>query len=213
MGTFLALTLLSSLLANVSAPLWTAWITDLVPEDNRGRYFGRKNMYGGWVGMIVPVLGGYFLDAATKRHGMSESLAFAVIFASASLFAFGSFGLGSQSPDVMPAVRDAAEPPEGALAYYRAPFADGNFRRIIAYVAAMVVAQSIAGSVLYSLPDSVPRPGFHRLAAPGRCRRPGVACVHAPLGLPRRQVRQQADPDHLLRVGAAPAVYVASRCS
>ena len=144
-GTFLALTLLSSLLANVSAPLWTAWITDLVPEDNRGRYFGRKNMYGGWVGMIVPILGGYFLDAATKHHGLSQPLAFAVIFASASLFAFGSFGIASQSPDVTHPERDAALPPEGALAYYRAPFADGNFRRIIAFVAAMVVSQSLAG--------------------------------------------------------------------
>ena len=144
-GTFLALTLLSSLLANVSAPLWTAWITDLVPEDNRGRYFGRKNMYGGWVGMIVPIVGGYFLDAATKRHEMSQALAFAVIFASATLFAFGSFGLGGQSPDVAPAERDTAAPQESALAYYRAPFVDANFRRVIAYVAAMVVAQSIAG--------------------------------------------------------------------
>ncbi len=144
-GTFLALTLLSSLLANVSLPLWTAWITDLVPDDNRGRYFGRKNMYGGWVGMIVPILGGYFLDAATKQHGMSQALAFAVIFASATLFAFGSFGIGGQSPDVTSAERDAAEAQESALAYYRAPFADGNFRRIIAYVAAVVVAQSIAG--------------------------------------------------------------------
>ena len=144
-GTFLALTLLSSLLANVSSPLWTAWITDLVPEDNRGRYFGRRNMYAGWVGMIVPVLGGYFLDAATRQHGMSQALAFAVVFAAATIFAFGSFGIGAQSPDVTPSGRDAAEPPEGALAYYRAPFLDGNFRRIIAFVASMIVAQSIAG--------------------------------------------------------------------
>jgi len=144
-GTFLALTLLSSLLANVSSPLWTAWITDLVPEDNRGRYFGRRNMYAGWVGMIVPILGGYFLDAATRRHELSQALAFAVIFAAATSFAFGSFGIGWQSPDVTPAGHDAALPQEGAFAYYRAPFADGNFRRIIAYVAAMVVAQAIAG--------------------------------------------------------------------
>ena len=148
-GTFLALTLLSSLFGNVSAPLWTAWITDLVPEDNRGRYFGRRNMYAGWVGMVVPVLGGYFLDAATRRHGaspgMSQALAFAVVFAAATVFAFGSFGFGALSPDVAPLERDGEGPPQGALAYYRAPFEDSNFRRIIAFVAALVVAQSIAG--------------------------------------------------------------------
>ena len=82
-GTFLILTLISSLFANVAQPLWTAWITDLVPEDNRGRYFGRRNMFAGWVGLLVPILGGYFLDAATKQHGMSQPLAFGIIFGSA----------------------------------------------------------------------------------------------------------------------------------
>lgn len=152
-GAFLLLTLLSALCANVSAPLWTAWITDLVPDDNRGRYFGRRNMFAGWVGMIVPILGGYFLDGATKSHSFSQPIAFAVIFASATLFAFGSLGLGLQSPDVPAATRDVNEAPESALAFYRAPFADQNFRRIIAAFAMMVIAQSIAGQffVVYQL--------------------------------------------------------------
>ena len=146
-GTFLLLTLLAALLGNVSAPLWTAWITDLVPDDNRGRYFGRKNMYGGWVGMIVPIAGGYFLDAASKNPTWGQAAAFAVIFGAATLFAGGSLGLASQSPDV-PQERSGADGGGGwaaALDYYRAPFADLNFRRVTAYVAMMVVAQSIAG--------------------------------------------------------------------
>ncbi|MDQ2798783.1 MAG: MFS transporter [Armatimonadota bacterium] len=144
-AAFLLLTLLSALLSNVSQPLWTAWITDLVPEDNRGRYFGRRNMFAGWVGMVVPILGGYFLDAATKRHALGDPLAYAVIFGSATLFAFGSLGLGTQSPDVPQPKQDASLPQESALAYYRVPFADVNFRRIIAFVASMIVAQSVAG--------------------------------------------------------------------
>lgn len=145
-GTFLLLTLLSALLANVSAPLWTVWITDLVPDDNRGRYFGRRNMYGGWVGMVVPVLGGYFLDVASKAPAWGQSAAFAVIFGAATLFAVGSLGLAAQSPDV---AQERAGADGGgwasALTYYRAPFADANFRRVIAFVVAMVAAQSIAG--------------------------------------------------------------------
>ena len=145
-GTFLLLTLLSALLGNVSAPLWTAWITDLVPDDNRGRYFGRKNMYGGWVGMIVPIVGGYFLDIASRNPAWGQAAAYAVIFGAATLFAGGSLGLASQSPDV-PQERAGADGGgwASALAYYRAPFADLNFRRVTAYVVAMVVAQSIAG--------------------------------------------------------------------
>jgi MFS family permease len=36
-GAFLALTLMSAILGNVAAPLWMAWMSDLVPEDGRGR--------------------------------------------------------------------------------------------------------------------------------------------------------------------------------
>lgn len=152
-GAFLALTLLASLCGNISAPLWTAWITDLVPEDQRGRYFGRRNMFAGWVGMIVPILGGYFLDAATRSHSGRQPLAFAVIFSAATLFALASLGLGLRSPDVPAAKREAGQPPESALAFYRTPFADRNFQRIIAAFAMMVIAQSVAGQffVVYQL--------------------------------------------------------------
>jgi len=145
-GAFLLLTLLSALCMNVSAPLWTAWITDVVPEGSRGRYFGQRNMYAGWVGLVVPILGGYFLDAATKRHGGSIPEAFAVLFGAASVFALGSFGLILRSPDV-PKIKSGADgqPKESALAYYKAPFADRNFQRVMAFLAAMVVGQSIAG--------------------------------------------------------------------
>jgi len=145
-ASFLILTFVSSLLANVASPLWTAWITDLVPDDNRGRYFGQRNMYAGWVGLLVPVAAGFFLDAATKQEAMSQPLAFAIIFSAATVFGLGSFGIGLRSPDV-PQVRPGADgqPRESALTYYKAPFADKNFQKILTYAAVIVVAQSIAG--------------------------------------------------------------------
>ena len=144
-GAFLLLTLLSALCMNVAAPLWTAWITDVVPEGSRGRYFGQRNMYAGWVGLVVPILGGYFLDSATKRHAGSVPEAFAVLFVVASVFALGSFGLILRSPDVPQVRAGAGGKAVDALAYYKAPFADPNFRRVMAFLAAMVVGQSIAG--------------------------------------------------------------------
>lgn len=145
-GAFLLLILLSSLCMNVSSPLWTAWITDVVPESSRGRYFGQRNMYAGWVGLVVPILGGYFLDAAVKRQGGSEPAAFAVLFLTATVFALGSFGLIWKSPDVPQAKSGAGgEVLETALAYYKAPFQDKNFLRVIAFVVALVAGQSVAG--------------------------------------------------------------------
>ncbi len=143
-GAFLLFTLLSALCMNVAAPLWTAWITDIVPEGSRGRYFGRRNMYAGWVGLAVPILGGYFLDTAVKRHSGGEPAAFATLFLTASVFALVSFGLILKSQDV-PQASAEGEVRESALAYYKAPFADKNFQRITAFLAMMVIGQSIAG--------------------------------------------------------------------
>ncbi|MBV9849253.1 MAG: MFS transporter [Armatimonadetes bacterium] len=148
-GTFLILILLSSALANVAQPLWTAWISDLVPEDSRGRYFGRRNMYAGLVGMVVSVVGGWYLDAATKGQGHGDPrAAFAVLFGLATVAALGSFGCGMSSPDVPPAARREGAGTGGlrdALAFYAAPFADRNFRRFMLFYATLVLAQTVAG--------------------------------------------------------------------
>lgn len=145
-GAFLILTLLSSVLLNVSNPLFMAWITDLVPADNRGRYFGRRNMFAGLVGMVTSILGGAFLDVVTRQHTYSQPLAFAILFGIATSFAFPSFGVALSSPDPGAPRADGAEP-EGAggmLAYYAAPFADGRFRRIMLFLAGLVLAQTVA---------------------------------------------------------------------
>lgn len=146
---FLILTLLSNALLNVSNPLFLAWITDLVPQDNRGRYFGQRNMYAGVVGLVTSIGGAAFLDAATKQHLYSQPLAFALLFGVATAFAFPSFGIALTSPDPGEE-RASAETGEGTGAaglwtYYAAPFADKRFRQIMVYLAAMVVAQTIAG--------------------------------------------------------------------
>jgi HEAT repeat protein/MFS-type transporter involved in bile tolerance (Atg22 family) len=147
-GTFLILSLLSSALINVSNPLWMAWISDLVPADNRGRYFGLKNMYGGVVGMVAAILGGAFLDAATKRHLYSDKMAFAIIFGVSCLFAFPSLPIALRSPDPgersKPRTDEAAPASSSVWAYYAAPFADRGFRHLMVFLAGVVVSQTIA---------------------------------------------------------------------
>ena len=148
-GTFLILTLLSSALANISQPLWTALMSDLVPVDTRGRYFGQRNMYAGLVGMVVSVVGGEYLDAATRGHGHGDPrLAFAVIFGLATVFALGSFSLALSSPEARRArgqEEESAAGWRGALAFYAAPFVDRNFLRFMLFFAMIVLAQSLAG--------------------------------------------------------------------
>ena len=146
-GVFLILTVLSNALLNIGGPLWTAWISDLVPRDYRGRYFGQRNMYAGLVGMIASIVGGLFIDHATKQATMSQPVAFGILFAVASVFACCSFFLGSRSPDVEQPKGNAADAPVagGALRYYASPFQDRNFRSIMLYNAILAVATGVAG--------------------------------------------------------------------
>jgi len=147
---FLGLILLMSAFGNVASPLWTAWISDLVPQDVRGRYFGQRNMYAGLVGMVASIAAGAFFDTATKRHVMSEPIAFGVLFAVSCICAAWSLQLGLTSPDVPDAESADRENSgvgglKGALSFYASPFADRNFRRVIYFYSALVFAINIAG--------------------------------------------------------------------
>jgi HEAT repeat protein len=144
-AAFLILTLLSSACGNIAAPSWMVWITDLVPADIRGRYFGQRNMYSGIVGMVVSVGAGIFLDRATKLSHWPERAAFGVIFGASLLFAFGSFICGRLSPDIVRTEPETKTSLRGALSLYAKPFTDAGFRGFIWFVATITVAQSIAG--------------------------------------------------------------------
>lgn len=165
-GAFLILTLLSSALGNISAPIWTAWIADLVPADIRGRYFGRRNMYMGIVAPLASIAAGEFLDRVVRHSHWPQPDAFAVIFAASCVFALGSFLCARSSPDVArsepgreqaqtsrrdgamengeragalgPSFRDAAS-------IYARPFTDPRFRGFLWFVVIITFAPAIAG--------------------------------------------------------------------
>lgn len=151
-GAFLILTLLSSALGNISAPIWTAWIADLVPSDIRGRYFGQRNMYMGIVAPLVSIGAGEFLDRVVKFSFWPQRDAFAVIFAASCLFALGSFLCAQASPDVPNSAREegdlagsAGPSLHGAIRLYAKPFADRRFQAFLWFVAMVTFAPSIAG--------------------------------------------------------------------
>ncbi|MFH1258060.1 MAG: MFS transporter [Candidatus Micrarchaeota archaeon] len=78
---------LYSILGPLVNPVWTSWMADLVPEKIRGRYFGYRNMVGGGATIVSIVLGGVILNF----FGTNVFLAFAVLFAFASIFRMLSF--------------------------------------------------------------------------------------------------------------------------
>ena len=139
---FLGLLLLSSALLTVTVPAWTSWMSDLVPAEMRGRYFARRNTLAGIVAMLVPLPAGWALDLAVKHHRYAPRLGFALLFGIACLAALVSLFLLLRQPEPPRAARSAGENPLKTLG---APLADPNFRRFLAFSAAVVAGQSLAG--------------------------------------------------------------------
>jgi MFS family permease len=50
------------LMGTLVSPAWSSWMGDLVPEKERGRFFGRRNRIVGFAGIIAMLVGALFLD-------------------------------------------------------------------------------------------------------------------------------------------------------
>lgn len=51
-----------NILLSVAGTSWNSWMSDLVPEERRGRYLGMRNAILGGIAMVVTYLGGRGLD-------------------------------------------------------------------------------------------------------------------------------------------------------
>ncbi|MEO0162694.1 MAG: MFS transporter [candidate division WOR-3 bacterium] len=78
---FFVIIFLFNLLLNFSGNLWLSWMSDLIPRDERGRYFGIRTTIISGVGMAVNYIGGRILD-----H-LAPVQAFIIIFSIAVFFA------------------------------------------------------------------------------------------------------------------------------
>jgi MFS family permease len=50
------------LMGALVSPAWSSWMGDLVPEKERGRFFGRRNRIIGFAGILAMLVGALFLD-------------------------------------------------------------------------------------------------------------------------------------------------------
>ncbi len=70
---------------------WLSWVSDLVPDDFRGRFFGARNMLCGAAGMLTMIVFGNMLDRLSSHSTAGLSVGFSMTFISA--FTFGMLGL------------------------------------------------------------------------------------------------------------------------
>lgn len=151
---FVVFLLASSLLISAPVPAFTSWMSDLVPPDQRGRYFGRRNMLAGVTTMLVSLPAAWFLDLAVKRGLFPDAVGFAALFGIAVIRGIVSFYLLSRQPE--PPMARGEEQAKGLAAlidFYRPPFQEPAFRRFMLFAGMMATAQFFAAPfyVVYAL--------------------------------------------------------------
>lgn len=64
---------------NMGIPAWFSWMGDIVKENERGKYFSRRNRILGFIALLCTLLGAFFLDFFKKNSLLL--LGFVIFFA------------------------------------------------------------------------------------------------------------------------------------
>jgi len=120
--------------------IYLAWLSELVPEDIRGRFWGRRNAIGGLCGMVLVLSGGRFIDRFEQEGG------FGWLFGVALLLGLGFLICVSLLP---PPKARAKQPPRFAEVF-RIPLRNPAFRQLLIFLVFLDSSLTLAGP-FYSL--------------------------------------------------------------
>jgi MFS family permease len=147
---FLGLLLVSAVTQAVSANVWVAWISDLIPRAIRGRFFARRTQWLLLAGILAGTLLSLLIDGMQTERGWPllprpgwarpENLlvAFALLFIGAALVGgFGQILLWRQPERPKPREVDSA------ATLLVAPFRDANFRRLLVFAVWWMLAVGV----------------------------------------------------------------------
>jgi len=138
LGLFFATVLVSSIFLTVAGTIWTSWISGLVPEDRRGRFFGLRNAIHGVLGVCAAYAAGRGMDWL-KAQGL-EPVGYGLAFGLAALFGLVSTLVLCRQPE--PELE-----PRPALSLRRTflgPLKEPQFSKLILFLAVWFVTGTLA---------------------------------------------------------------------
>jgi MFS family permease len=121
-AVMLAVVFFSALFQNSLGPAWASLMADVVPDVNRGRYFGLRNGLLGIIGTASGLGAGWFLDHTAAPAGFQMVMLIAVIFA--------MIGIRLYTFHYEPRI---AKPDTSLLRALSDPFRDKNLRRFLVF--------------------------------------------------------------------------------
>ncbi len=136
-GLFFLIVIIHNILLNFSSNAWLSWMSDLVPKDKRGSYFGIRNTILNIVGMITNIIGGYILDFYKMADALAKGLG--LIFTGASVSSTIAAGVLTIQPE--PLMK--SESPN-LKKLFLTPLKDKNFRNLLEFIAFWYLLAGIA---------------------------------------------------------------------
>lgn len=126
-GWLLFFVTLNTVFGMLISPVWNSYMGDLVEEEERGRFFGRRNMFTGLTAFISTICAGWILGTLKP---VNPFLGFGILFSLAFLFRLTSAfylskmddpperGLSTEGPDVEEFLMNAEKTPFGRFTIF-----------------------------------------------------------------------------------------------
>ncbi len=133
---------LSSVFGSLSGVAWLSWMSEIVPEDIRGSYFGKRNMIASAFGMVGILLGGRFLTYWENRYSEENPFGFILIFAAGILSGILAAWFLSRIPETE-TTRTESDTNIGFSIFLK-PFQDANFVKLIVFASAWIFSVQLA---------------------------------------------------------------------
>ncbi|MFP4521205.1 MAG: MFS transporter [Fibrobacterota bacterium] len=149
MSFFLQWFILSAFIGGLVGPGWNSLLRDVIPQENMGKIFAKRMMYGTALALTLNLTGGYFVDWWGNSFPNNNLYAYSILFSLALIL--GITGVFSISKIPEPeADFDEKEP---FFSMLKKPIEDGNFRSLLVFMGFWTFAVNLAGPffIIYML--------------------------------------------------------------
>jgi len=145
--------IISYLFGAAGGVAWLSWMADLVPEEIRGRFFAKRNMILGIVGVVVTLLAGKYLDFWKNLGSRAEVYGFLSVFLIAVTSGVISLHFLKKIPDLEK--EKATRKDFSFWKRIKIPFGDSNFLRLTLFSASWSFSVNLASPffAVYMLKD------------------------------------------------------------